>query len=215
MGSYDKWIGDVEDYTDEEVCDYSVRAVAETRIVRLRLAWCWVVVRKQSGAMLAGEAAVADRLAGGGLRRGQLRMLAEELYTLVTVPEDGEVVVQLGPWRIDDVAQLEIEGARRDIRKKSSGVSAANRAGDLLKKAPLRDLATLYAKEVEGELRRAATMTRAIPRYNRLVRKSSFPEAMWSWETRRMFNKVMHRLETELGVWNKCLEALSPSKEGR
>lgn len=208
MGSYDRYVGDIEDYTDEEVCDYSITGVARERIIRLRLAWRWVMVRRASGGMLPGEAAVADVLAGGGLRRGKLRVLAEELYTLVTVPEDGEAVVQLGPWRVDDIVQLEVEGVRR---KKS----AANRAGDLLKDHPLVDLAAMYHKEALGELVRAATMTKAIPRYNRTVRKSSFPEAMWSWETRKMFNKVMYRLDSERQMWARCLDALTVPSDGQ
>ncbi len=201
MGTYDKWIGDIEDYTDEEVCDFNVGAVASTRIVRLRLAWRWVMVRRASSAMLPGESVVADVLTGGGKRRGQLRILAEELYALVTVPEDGEAVPLLGPWHVDDVVQLEIEAARRR-KTPSQNVS-------------LRDLAALYVKEVEEEMARTATMTKAIPRYNRSVRNSLFPQPIWGLATKQLFNRVLYRLDKERAMWNKVLEDLTVPSDGQ
>lgn len=189
MGSYDKWCGDIEDYTDEEVCDYSVTGVARERIVRLRLAWGWCKVRRDGAVSLPREPTVADVLVGRGNRRGQVRILAEDLYVLVTVPEDGQGIPALGPWRVEDIESLKVPG------------------GTLLK------LAEMYHKEALGELVRAVTMTKAIPRYNRTVRKSAFPEAMWGLATRQMFNKTMYRFDKERAMWKKAISDLTPPSE--
>ena len=177
MGSYDRWVGDIEDYTDEEVCDYRITAVARERIGKMREAWGWCKVRRDTAAMLPGEATVADTLLGREGKRGKLRTLAEDLYTLVSTPEDGEAVALLGPWKLEDI---EIP----------------------LFKGSLVEFCELMEKEVRFELVRAATMTKAVPRYNRLVRKSYFPQAPWGYADRSTYNKVMYRLEKEVGIWN-------------
>lgn len=186
MGQYDQWVGDIEDYTDEEVVDFSITGVARERIIRLRLAWRWCAVRRDTDASLPGEAAVLAVLAGGPRRPGMLRKLAEELYTLVTVPEDGEGVPALGPWRVEDIGRL----------------------GKLLEAHPLVNLCTLYSTEVEGLLRQCATMTKAIPRYNHTVKGGHFPEALWDRGTKKLFNQVMYRLDKEFVLWTQCRDNL-------
>lgn len=191
MGSYDRWVGDVEDFTDEEVADFNIGAVCRERIVRLRLAWCWCMVRRESSGMNPQESAVADVLVGKSGRRGQLRIYAEELHALVTVSEDGSSFAGLDQWRVD------------------GGASTTARLQKMLKTAPLEDLCTLYKKEVEEVLQLISTMMVAIPRYNRQVNHGLFPEAMWGKGTKQLFNKVLHRLEKELSMWNASIETLS------
>lgn len=194
MGQYDRYVGDIEDYTDEEVCDFNIGAIARERIVRMRLAWCWVMVRRERGLLLPREGAVADVLAGRGSAPGKLRPLAQELYALVTVPEDGAGQPVLEQWRVD------------------GGAATAARLQKMLGAQPIADLCTLYSQEVRGVLTLCATMMKAIPRYNRSVRNSVFPEAMWTRGTKQMVNKAMLRFERELELWEQCQSSL---KEGQ
>lgn len=175
MGQYEKWIGDIEDYTDEEVYDYSIGKVVRERIARLELAWKWCMVYRRSGAVSGPEGGRLNAVAGRGHKRGQVRICAEELHMLVTVPEDEATVVALPQWTVEPV--------------KIDGVTN------------VYDLSRLYMKQVEGVLRDCATMTKAIPRYNRSVRNSAFPEKMWSRGVKQTFNRALYRFEKEWETW--------------
>lgn len=151
------------------------------------------MARHQAAEFLPGEGAVAAQLLGDKRRPGHLRVLAEELYLLVTVPEDGERVPTMEPWRIDEVL-------RKEILK-----------GD----STLQDLGTLYLAEVTAVLTEAATMTKAKPRYNNFVKRSSFPETFWDRSVKQLFNRVMHRLEKERSIWIRVVDALVVPSDGQ
>lgn len=180
MGRYDQWAGDVEDYTDEEVADFSVTAVGRAHVEEMYSAWLWL---RELKATDAAERRALAHMAGKSGRPGQLRTLAESLFMVVTAPGDGEAVAALEPWELEELFEPEI--------------------------VPVPDAFRTQIALVERHMRLVATMMRALPRYNKRVKSSLFPEGMWSKQVKHMCNRVLLRFEKELYEWNFSLSIIN------
>lgn len=175
MGAYSKWVGDVHDFTDEEVHSFGINTFATEEVIgRQRVAWEWLMARP-------GAADAAAILAGDRDHAGMLRRLAEGVFVAVTAAEEGQVKPVLPAWR------KEVKWTEEDLS------------------ISLRGFAEGQVLLIQGQLTTLATMAKAIPDYNQRYSKSRFGTKLWSKGVKSMFNKVLYRLEVELEVWSKLI----------
>lgn len=184
MGAYSQWAGDVEDYTDEEVSQFNVGTVARAHLEVMADCWQWLQGRREAGGLTACERRAVAHMAGRAAVPGQLRTLAESLYMAVTAPEDGQRVAVLEPWVLEEWVE--------DPDDPPFTCAPA-------------DYFLRCRTQVEKDMAYISTMMLALPRYNRMVQKSLFPEGMWSSQVKKLCNRVLLRLDRERMEWDVAI----------
>lgn len=178
MGSYTEWAGDIEDYTDEEVSSFNVGTLGRAHVDGLERQWQWLNERRTAGGLTAGERRALAYLCGGAGVPSALRRTAQDLFAVVTAPEDGQVVAELKVW-IYEAPLVASDDLNMPVISYLKGCLTS----------------------VEKEMRYVSTMVRALPRYNKMVQKSLFPEGLWSSQVKKQCNRVLLRLDRERRDW--------------